>query len=138
MMVCAVLAGAASAHPDPAEAERPARTLPEPVRADVEAITAQLLEIRDEEVELSCPKAVENARYGVETMLEVGERNRQGGYMTQAQYSAMAIPLREALTTLTLADCEQASGGRLAFYRCMSNDYNHVLACAKLDTKQPD
>lgn len=109
------------------------KTLPPKVKEDVEAITAQLLQVRGEPVELSCPKAVENARYGIETMLEVGQRNRDGGYLSAADYERMAGPIKQELDRLSLADCEAAQGGRQDFYRCMSNDYNHVLACAKLD-----
>lgn len=116
-----------------AAGDSPTRALPEQVQADVNAIAAQMLEIRPDDVELSCPKAVENARWGVDTMLEVGERNMQGGYLSRTDYEATAAPLRAQLETLTVQDCEASSGGRQAFYRCMTSDYNHVLACAKLD-----
>lgn len=114
----------------PERADGAVRSLPPQVREDVNAITLQLLKVQDADVELSCPKAVENARWGLETMLEVGERNLQDGYLGRADYDRMAAPLKTRLETLTLADCENAAGARREFYRCMSSDYNHVMACA--------
>jgi len=105
--------------------------LPAQVRADAEAIAAQLLKVQRTDVALSCPKAVENARYGLETMLEVGAKNVAGGYMDAARFEAMAAPMRALLPQVTASDCEGATEGKRAFYQCMSSDYNHVLACAK-------
>ena len=116
-----------------ARAQEAKRELPPQVREDVEAIAKQLVSIHDKDVELSCPKAVENARYGLETMLEVGQRNRDGGYIDAAKFDKVAVGIKAQLATITPADCESAQGGRLAFYRCMSSDYNHVMACAELD-----
>lgn len=99
--------------------------------ADADQIAQQLLQVRDDENELNCAKAVENARYGVETMLEVGEKNVRGGYLEAEQFNASAAPLRALLPQLTTADCEAAEGNKRAFYQCMSSDYNHVLACGK-------
>ncbi|AOA71627.1 hypothetical protein B8X02_08355 [Stenotrophomonas rhizophila] len=99
--------------------------------ADADQISRQLLQVREGENELNCAKAVENARYGVETMLEVGEKNVRGGYLAAEQFNASAAPLRALLPQLTTADCEAADGNKRAFYQCMSSDYNHVLACGK-------
>ena len=122
---------AAIAMPDSPEQTTATRELPPRVREDVDAITRQLLQVRDADNELSCARAVENGRSGVETMLEVGQRNLDGGYLARADFDRMAAPLRTQLEGLTLADCEGATGERREFYRCMSSDYNHVLACAK-------
>ncbi len=99
--------------------------------ADADQISRQLLQVREGENELNCAKAVENARYGVETMLEVGEKNVRGGYLEPQQFNTSAAPLRALLPQLTTADCEAADGNKRAFYQCMSSDYNHVLACGK-------
>jgi hypothetical protein len=80
---------------------------------------------------------VENARWGVETMLEVGEKNLRGGYMTQAAYDAVTPALNALLGVLSLQDCEAATGARRDFYQCMSSDYNHVLACGKAHPFEP-
>lgn len=109
--------------------------VPPQVQADVEAIARELLKVQRSDVELSCPKAVENARYGLETMLEVGAKNAAGGYIDAAKYEAMAAPMRDLLPQITDADCEAASGGQRDFYQCMSSDYNHVLACAQAHLK---
>ena len=98
---------------------------------DAEQIAQQLLKVQEQPAELDCAKAVENARYGVETMLEVGEKNVKGGYMKPEQFASAAAPLRALLPQLTVADCEAAKDNKRAFYQCMSSDYNHVMACAQ-------
>ena len=113
------------------------RTVPPEVQADVNAIAAHLAQVSDTDVALACDKAVDNARYGVETMLEVGEKNLRGGYMTQAAYDAVTPALQSLLNVLTVQDCEAASGTRRDFYQCMSSDYNHVLACGKAHPFDP-
>jgi len=105
--------------------------LPPQVQADAEAIATELLKVQRTDAELSCPKAVENARYGLETMLEVGAKNVAGGYMDAARFETLAAPMRELLPQFTVADCEASADGKRDFYQCMSSDYNHVLACAK-------
>ncbi|MBD9470181.1 hypothetical protein [Pseudoxanthomonas sp. PXM01] len=115
----------------------PSRALPADVQADVEAIAEQLAQVSDTETALACSKAVDNARYGVETMLEVGEKNLRDGYLTPSAYDAMAPALRSLLGVLSVQDCESASGPRRDFYQCMSSDYNHVLACGKAHPFEP-
>ena len=115
----------------------PPRPLPAEVKADVDAIAGHLTQVNDTGQVLVCAKAADNARYGVETMLEVGEKNLRAGYMTQAAYNAMAPALRSLLGALSVQDCEAATGTRRDFYQCMSSDYNHVLACGKAHPFEP-
>ena len=107
-----------------------ARTLEPEVKQAVEGIAQGLMQVQDRDVELSCDKAVDNARYGLETMLEVGQKNADGGYIDRADFDRKATTLRASLAEITPQDCAAASGERQAFYRCMSSDYNHVVACA--------
>lgn len=106
------------------------KQLPPDVQATVDGIAQGLLQVQETDVELSCGKAVENARYGLETMLEVGQKNADGGYIDRAGFEAQAVKLRAALAEVTPQDCAAATGEKQAFYRCMSSDYNHVAACA--------
>jgi len=106
------------------------KKLPPEAQQAVEGIAQGLLAVHDTDVELSCDKAVENARYGLETMLEVGQKNADGGYIDRADFDAKAVKLRAALAEVTPQDCAGATGEKQAFYRCMSSDYNHVAACA--------
>ena len=106
------------------------RELPPDARAFVEEVSKSLLKVQDPDAELSCEKAVENATYGLDTMLEVGQRNRDDGYIKGADYADAATRLRAFRAQITLDDCQQASGPQREFYRCMSSDYNHVAACA--------
>ncbi len=133
MLATLLIIGLAAAAPPAAPASPVAGAAGprEQALADVDQLAAALLEVRDGDAPLACPKAVENARYSVETMLEVGQKNVQGGYLPAADFERAAVPLRALLPQLSLADCEAAAGNKRAFYRCMSSDYNHALACAK-------
>jgi predicted DNA-binding transcriptional regulator YafY len=64
-------------------------------------------------------------------MIENGEKNVRGGYMTQAQFDATAGKFREARTHATVADCQASSGRSKAMYQCMSSSYNHLVGCAE-------
>lgn len=123
---------AAAADPDAAPPPQAGlQALPPEVKRDAEDIARHLATVQDEDTALDCPKAVENARYGVQTMLEVGAKNVAGGYLPAETFTAMATPMRTLLADLTVADCTAATGNKRAFYQCISSDYNHVLACGK-------
>ncbi|MBD9437106.1 hypothetical protein IB223_13465 [Pseudoxanthomonas sp. PXM03] len=113
------------------------RELPPDVQADVTAIAGHLAQVSDTSPALSCDKAVENARWGVETMLEVGEKNLRAGYMSQPAYDAAIPALKRLLAALAAEDCAAATGARRDFYQCMSSDYNHVYACGKAHPFDP-
>ena len=134
LALCLVLVGQHASAQDSRDADTRAPQLdalsPE-VKQEINQLAQGLTRVRQEDVPLACGKAVENARWGVETMLEVGERNMQGGYLARADYEATAKPLNALLAQLTLSDCESATGTRRDFYQCMSSDYNHVYACGK-------
>jgi hypothetical protein len=132
--VVAALSLSVSAYADDAA---PTRALPADVQADVDAIAGHLTQVNDTGPALACDKAADNARHGVETMLEVGEKNLRAGYMTPAAYDTMAPALRSLLGVLSVQDCEAATGTRRDFYQCMSSDYNHVLACGKAHPFEP-
>jgi hypothetical protein len=114
-----------------------ARALPADVQADVTAIAEHLSQVSDPAPALACDKAVENARWGVETMLEVAGKNLRSGYLSQADHDAAAPQLKALLAVLTMDDCAAATGERRAFYQCMSSDYNHVYACGKAHPFEP-
>ncbi len=114
-----------------------ARALPANVQADVAAIAEHLSQVSDPAPVLACDKAVENARWGVETMLEVAGKNLRGGYLSQADHDAAAPQLKSLLAVLSTEDCAAATGERRAFYQCMSSDYNHVYACGKAHPFEP-
>lgn len=78
---------------------------------------------------LSCATAVDNIRYQVDQMLEVGQRNMKDGYITQSEYDSTAAKLRQARSEVTLGDCEGSSGNKRSFYQCMSSNRNHVSGC---------
>lgn len=122
---------ATTAHAQAADAGN-LKSLPPETQKAVDEIAQSLMQVREDDVELSCDKAVANARYGLETMLEVGQKNAEGGYIDRAEFEATSVQLRELLAQTTPEDCASATGKKQAFYRCMSSDYNHVTACAAM------
>ena len=120
-----------------AQADASLRTLPAQVQADVAAIAEHLSSVQEAATALDCDKAVENARWGVDTMLEVSGKNLRSGYLSQAAYDAATPALEALLALLTVQDCQAATGARRDFYQCMSSDYNHVYACGKAHPFEP-
>ena len=120
-----------------AQADASLRTLPAQVQADVAAIAEHLSSVQEAAPALDCDKAVENARWGVDTMLEVSGNNLRSGYLSQAAYDAATPALEALLAVLTVQDCQAATGARRDFYQCMSSDYNHVYACGKAHPFEP-
>ena len=120
-----------------AQADASLRTLPAQVQADVAAIAEHLSSVQEAAPTLDCDKAVENARWGVDTMLEVSGKNLRSGYLSQAAYDAATPALEALLAVLTVQDCQAATGARRDFYQCMSSDYNHVYACGKAHPFEP-
>jgi hypothetical protein len=113
------------------------RALPADAQAEINAIAEHLSQVSDPAPALACGKAVENARWGVEAMLEVAGKNLRGGYLSQADHDAAAPQLKALLAVLTTDDCAAATGERRAFYQCMSSDDNHVFACGKAHPFDP-
>ena len=120
-----------------AQADASLRTLPAQVQADVAAIAEHLSSVQEAAPTLDCDKAVENARWGVDTRLEVSGKNLRSGYLSRAAYDAATPALEALLALLTVQDCQAATGARRDFYQCMSSDYNHVYACGKAHPFEP-
>ncbi len=83
------------------------------------------------EVPLDCMSAIKNASDQSDQMLETGAKNVKDGYLSQADYDAQAAKVRQAKAETTLAHCQFSTGKERAFYQCMSNGKNHILACGK-------
>lgn len=107
------------------------KKLPPQVREMVDGVAKGLSKVDAKEVPLNCAAAVDNIRSQVDTMVENGQKNVRGGYITQAQFDATAGKFRAARTHATVADCQAATGRSKAMYQCMSNSYNHLVGCAE-------
>jgi hypothetical protein len=86
---------------------------------------------RSETAELSCTSAVDNARVGVETMLEVAQKNFKAGYMEKSEYESGSKGLRGILSRLSTGECQASTGSVRSFYQCMSSQHSHVAACGQ-------
>lgn len=80
---------------------------------------------------LDCKKAVFNAKDGIDTMLSVGEKNYKGGHLSETEYEKTKSELTKIEKRVTYENCSNAKGTDLSFYKCMSNDNNHVAHCGK-------
>ncbi|MDR0224986.1 MAG: DUF4124 domain-containing protein [Burkholderiaceae bacterium] len=107
------------------------KKLPKEVREMADGLAQGLRKVDPRETPLNCATAVDNIRSQVDTMLETGQKNLKGGYITQAQFDATAGKFREARTHATVADCQASTGRSRAMYQCMTNPYNHLVGCAE-------
>lgn len=107
------------------------RRLPREVQEQVNGMAKGLTQTQPGTVQLDCGKAVNNARWGLDTMLETGEKNTRDGYMSREQYESTAGKIRSTRSNITVGDCQSASGVKRDFYQCISNDRNHVMGCAE-------
>ncbi|MDA8445166.1 DUF4124 domain-containing protein [Paracidovorax valerianellae] len=107
------------------------RKLPRDVQEQVNGLAKGLTQTQPGTVQLDCGKAVTNARDGLDTMLETGEKNTRDGYMSREQYDSTASKIRSTRSNITMGDCQSATGVKRDFYQCISNGRNHVMGCAQ-------
>jgi hypothetical protein len=107
------------------------RKLPQELQSTANDAASSLSNARSETVELSCTSAVDNARVGVETMLEVAQKNFKAGYMEKSEYESGSKGLRGILSRLSTGECQASAGSVRSFYQCMSSQHSHVAACGQ-------
>ena len=107
------------------------KKIPKEVQEFGEGLQKSLGTVDPQTVPLNCAGAVANIHGQADTMLEVGQKNVRDGYMAQADFDKAAPKIREAKGRYSVADCQSASGGKRAFYQCMSSSRNHVTGCDK-------
>lgn len=107
------------------------KQIPKEVQEFGEGLQKSLGTVDSQAVPLNCAGAVANIHGQADTMLEVGQKNVRDGYMAQADFDKAAPRIREAKGRYSVADCQSASGGKRAFYQCMSSSRNHVTGCDK-------
>lgn len=106
------------------------RRVPSEVQALQQGI-AQGLSRTQSGAPLSCEKAVSNLQGQMDTMLEVGQKNVQDGYVNAGEFAAKAAKIRESKAKVSVSDCRSASGVKKDFYTCMSHSSNHLIGCAQ-------
>ncbi len=113
------------------------RTVPPQVQEAAEGLTAAILSNDDPASTLDCSAAVENARYSIDSMLEVGRKNVKDGYMDKAEYDQTAAALKQVRRSVSVSECNSAKGSVRDFYLCMSNGMNHIVACGEKHNYEP-
>jgi len=97
--------------------------------AVAKALTAHLSTVSDNGVDLNCRKAVNNGQHWAKKMYQTSVKNKEDGYVTDANFNQMVSSIEQAQKEMTVSNCESASGKEIEFYRCLSDDDNHLIAC---------
>lgn len=108
-----------------------AKQLPEDVQTMANSMAQGILKDNGDAESLDCSKAVSNAKYSVQNMLEVGAKNYKAGFIPKDNYMVMKKNLEQAKRQISVAECRSSKGQVKGFYTCMSNSYNHVMRCGK-------
>ena len=87
--------------------------------------------------DLDCAKAVENGRYSIDTMLEVGRKNVKDGHMPQQQYDETSKLLRQVRRSVSVSECNSSKGSVRDFYLCLSNPASHIVGCGEQYDYEP-
>ena len=107
------------------------RKLPKDAQEMADGLAQGLRKVDGKEVALNCALAVDNIRSQIETMLENGQKNLRGGYITQAQYDSSAGNFVKLRSQATVGDCKAATGRARDMYQCMTSMHNHLVGCAE-------
>jgi hypothetical protein len=107
------------------------KKIPKAVQELGDGLIKGLQKVSPSNVPLDCNRAVANIQEQADAMLAVGEKNVKDGYMHQSEYDNVAARIRQARGEASVGECLLASGNKQRFYKCMSNDRNHVTGCAK-------
>lgn len=113
--------------------QKPAKTkeLDGEAKEFAEALAQEVLRDNGDAEAVDCGRSVNNAHDSIDTMLSVSERNYKSGYMAEAEYREASSKLREIRRQISVSECQGASGNTAGFYKCMTNDYNHIVTCGK-------
>ncbi|RGE46002.1 DUF4124 domain-containing protein [Comamonas testosteroni] len=107
------------------------KKLPKGAQEMADGLVNSLKKVDDKSVPLNCALAVDNIRSQIETMLENGQKNLKGGYITQAQYDSSVGHFKNLRYQATVSDCKAATGRSRDMYQCMTSMNNHLLGCAE-------
>ncbi len=107
------------------------KKLPRQAREMADGLAQGLRKVDPKEVPLDCAVAVDNIRSQIDTMVENGQKNLKGGYITQAQFDSTAGKVSQIKAQATVGDCQSSSGRSRAMYQCMTSRYNHLIGCAE-------
>lgn len=107
------------------------KKLPREVREMADGLAKGLTKVDPRQVPLDCAVAVDNIRSQVDTMVENGQKNLKGGYITQVQFDSTVGKIRQIKAQATVGDCQSSTGRSKAMYQCMTSMNNHLVGCAE-------
>lgn len=90
-----------------------------------------IMNAEEKAADLDCSKAVSNAHYSLEQMLENGRKNYKGGYIDKTQYDQAMKGINSLMSSISISDCQSATGNKKKFYTCVSSPYNFVASCGE-------
>lgn len=79
----------------------------------------------------NCGKAVKNGQDWLESMIAVGRRNLETGHMSPSEHDKGLSALNQMKTSITVGNCEQATGNNKRFYECLTDIKNHLSLCGQ-------
>lgn len=96
------------------------------------ALAAPVAMIPEPDDGINCENAVGNGQYWAKVMEDVSAKNYSDGYVSEEKFEQMNKNLEQAKNSMTVNNCESATGKEVAFYRCLSDSENHLIDCDKL------
>lgn len=79
----------------------------------------------------SCGRAVNNGQDWIDSMIQVGRRNLETGHMSRSEHDKGLSELNQMKASITVGNCEQATGKTKRFYECLADITNHLSLCGQ-------
>lgn len=95
------------------------------------SVMSALLKDHGDASVVNCSSAVNNAKSSIKEMSNVSNLYRYGGYTTKSKHTKLVSELQRINRKISMSECKNASGNTLGFYKCMTNQYNHIVGCGK-------
>lgn len=80
---------------------------------------------------LDCSTAVSNGRDWIESMREVGQRNRDSGHMSTENYNNGMKQIDELAGNISMGNCQRSTGNNRKFFECLGDITNHLARCGQ-------
>ena len=78
----------------------------------------------------SCQRAVAKGKFGIKTLLQVGDMKADAGELTRAKFIQMKKDMSALNNHLSVTDCAAATGANRAFYDCLDETSGQIIQCA--------
>lgn len=80
---------------------------------------------------LDCSTAVSNGQDWIESMREVGQRNRDTGHMSTEDYNNGMKQIDKLAGNISMGNCQRSTGNNRRFFECLGDITNHLARCGQ-------